>query len=66
MRHFILDQNPNFSEATVTLDGHKYELVYINGNGGYFVEYTKDGLTVDEISLTREAMKALFLLLTTK
>lgn len=65
MRHFILDEQPNFCEASVTIDGHKFTLVNVQGNGCYFTEY-QDDIPADQITLTRQAMKALFLLLTTK
>ena len=65
MKHFILDANPNFSESTVTVSGIKFKLKNVKGNGAYFIEY-KDDVPADEIALTKQAMKALYLLLTTK
>jgi hypothetical protein len=65
MRHFILDHNPNFSEATVTVDGVKFNLTNVKGNGCYFTEF-QDDIPCDQVTLTRTAMKALFFLLTTQ
>lgn len=65
-RKFILDKIPRFSDGNVTIDGHRFELINVNGNGAYFVEYSENGLEKDEVSFTKQAMKALFLLLTTK
>jgi len=66
MKHFILDVKPDFCESSVCVDGQKFKLKNVKGNGCYFVEYNKDELAIDEIALTRTALKALYLLLTTQ
>ena len=66
MRKFVLEKIPHFSDGNVTIEKHRFELINVDGNGAYFIEYRENGLVLDEISLTKQAMKALFLLLTAK
>jgi hypothetical protein len=64
MKQFILDQNPKFGSAKVTLDNFTYELKRIKDNGCYLSITNNLGIERDQITLTTTDMRALFCLLT--
>lgn len=70
MKNFLLDRTPNFGETKVTLKDdhgkdHHYKLERIHGNGCIFSE-TSGGTTADDVVLTMNACRALYLLLNVK
>ncbi len=64
MRNFLLDENPHFGEAKVTIGITSYKLTRIRENG-CFLNVEEHGVERDQLSLTVNDMKALFLLLST-
>jgi hypothetical protein len=64
MKQFILDHNPKFGGAKVTLDNFTYELKRIKDNGCYLSVTNHDGIERDQLTLTTTDMRALFCLLT--
>jgi hypothetical protein len=66
MRNFILDSNPNFGEAKVTIDNFTYELIKVANNGCHLKVWDDKGNERDQLTLTTTDMKAMFLLLTVK
>lgn len=60
---FVLDSIPKFSDAKVTLGKETYELHMIGERGGV-ITVSEKGVPIDNISLTRNGMKGLFMLLT--
>ena len=65
MSKFLLDAHPKFGEVKVTIDHTTYELRHVNGNGAY-LSVSDHGVERDQLSLTTQDMKALYLLLTVK
>ena len=65
MKDFILNKNPNINEANVTLEGVRYNLRMIHGNGCFLCIYENDILR-DEIAFTKRDMKAIYLLLSSR
>ena len=66
MRNFLLDEQPNFSESVTIVNHAKFRLKNVMNNGCYFIEYDEDDNEKDRVCLTKTAMKALYLLLTTE
>lgn len=65
MKNFILDTNPKFGEAKVTLNKTDYHLKSIKGNGCVFAVF-QDGVERDEVIFSPQDLKALYLLLSTE
>ena len=64
MTNFILN-NPNFSKAKVQINGDRYELEVIKGNG-ILITVITDSVIRDQISFSRQDLKALYMLICTK
>jgi hypothetical protein len=62
MRNFLLDAEPKFNQSSVTLEGVKFRLTKVRNNGCYF-SVEEPGKEKDQITLTVQEMKALYLLL---
>jgi hypothetical protein len=62
MKNFLLDVKPNFNESSVTLEGVKFRLTKVRNNGCYF-SVEEPGKEKDQITLTMQEMRALYLLL---
>jgi len=65
MSNFLLESNPDFDSCTVKINGDSYRLQQIKGNGCVLTVH-KDGIIRDQIELSRQDLKALFLLLSVK
>jgi hypothetical protein len=70
MKNYLLDKTPNFGETTVVLKDNKgkkhyFKLERVRNNGCIFSE-TSDGIEGDDVVLTMDACRALYLLLTVK
>ncbi len=66
MREFILDSNPKFGEAKVTIEKTTYELKMIKQpEGGVFTVDDNDHAK-DQIFVSKKDMRAFFLLLSAR
>lgn len=66
MKNFILDTNPNFSEATAKVGEYEYKLKMIKHDGCRITMHQKlngDLVERDSLVLTRDDMKAFFMML---
>ena len=66
MKNFILDSNPNFSEATAKVGDFTYKLDMIKGNGcriRVFQTISGEVTERDSLHLTRDDMRAFFMML---
>lgn len=65
MKKFLLDENPNLGETEVSIGTTTYRLEMIKNNGCYLTVYEND-VCKDQITFTRQDLKALFMLLCTE
>ena len=65
MKKFLLDKIPHFGAGKVTIDKTTYELTMVNDNGCHLT-VTEGGMMKDQISLTKNDMKAFYVLLSAK
>ena len=66
MKQFVLDTNPNFSDATAKVGDFTYRLAMIKGNGCRITVFQTIGKEVverDSLHLTRDDMRAFFMML---
>lgn len=65
MKKFLLDETPNLGETEVSIGTTRYHLEMVQNNGCYLSVY-ENGICKDQITFTRQDLKALFLLLCTE
>jgi len=65
MKKFLFDENPNIGETEVGIGITRYRLEMVKNNGCYLTVYENDILK-DQITFTRQDLKALFMLLCTE
>lgn len=64
MRNFILNSNPNFSDAKIAIEGVNYSLIRNEEEGdGCVFAVNEPNRPVEQLYLPRKAMKALYKLL---
>ena len=64
MKNFILDTNPKFGTAKVTINKDTYTLTRIKNNG-CVLKVEENGVDRDSVVFTMQDLRALFLLITT-
>ncbi len=66
MKNFVLDSNPNFSDATAKVGEQIYKLKMVKNNGCHVTVHQrigKDMVERDSLTLTRDDMRAFFMML---
>lgn len=63
MKNFLLDEKPNFTETSVIVGRFKYVLTNVKKRGYLLTVFNKEYEVCCETALTKDDLKAIFLLL---